>query len=175
MQITVRQTVHGPILSDVVADLASAGATAPVEGKSDGGGYDVSLAWTGLRPGRTADAIFALDTAQSFPQFQAAARDFAVPAQNLVYADVDGHIGYQAPGQVPIRQSGDGRSPARLLAGPRLEVPVRLEGLRAVRADAHVVRPAGGVHRRGQPGGQRQRDAVPHHRVGLRLPQPADP
>ena len=104
VQITVRRTVHGPILSDVVADLASAGATAPVEGKSDGGGYDVSLAWTGLRPGRTADAILALDTAHSFPQFQAAARDFAVPAQNLVYADIDGHIGYQAPGQVPIRQ-----------------------------------------------------------------------
>ena len=58
------QTVHGPILSDVVPNVARAGDTAPVEGKPHGGGYDVSLAWTGLRPGRTADAIFALDTAR---------------------------------------------------------------------------------------------------------------
>ena len=117
VQITVRETVHGPILSDVVPNVARAGDTAPVEGKAHGGGYDVSLAWTGLHPGRTADAIFALDTAQSFPQFQAAARDFAVPAQNLVYADVDGHIGYQAPGQIPVRASS---TPAtRPATGPR--------------------------------------------------------
>ncbi len=111
VQIRVRTTVHGPILSDVVPNVARAGDTAPVEGKPHGGGYDVSLAWTGLRPGRTADAIFALDTAQTFPQFQAAARDFAVPAQNLVYADVDGHIGYQAPGQIPVRASSTSGAP----------------------------------------------------------------
>jgi penicillin amidase len=111
VRITVRGTVHGPVLSDVVPNVARAGDTAPVEGKVHGGGYDVSLAWTGLRPGRTADAIFALDTAQSFPQFQAAARDFAVPAQNLVYADVDGHIGYQAPGQIPVRASSTPGTP----------------------------------------------------------------
>jgi penicillin amidase len=109
--ITVRETVHGPILSDVVPNVAKAGVTAPVAGRPDGGRYDVSLAWTGLRPARTADAIFALDTAQSFPQFQAAARDFAVPAQNLVYADVDGHIGYQAPGQIPVRASATPGAP----------------------------------------------------------------
>jgi penicillin amidase len=65
----------------------------------------VSLAWTGLLPGHTADAIFKINTAQNFTQFRAAARDFAVPAQNLLYADTAGHIGYQAPGQVPIRAS----------------------------------------------------------------------
>ena len=33
------------------------------------------------------------------------------PAQNVVYADVDGHIGYQATGLIPIRASGDGSMP----------------------------------------------------------------
>ena len=37
---------------------------------------------------------------------------FEVPAQNLVYADVDGNIGYQAPGRIPVRGRGDGRWPA---------------------------------------------------------------
>ncbi|HEV2088251.1 MAG TPA: penicillin acylase family protein, partial [Cryptosporangiaceae bacterium] len=41
---------------------------------------------------------------------RAAAASFAVPAQNIVYADVDGNIGYQAPGDIPIR-GGDGRYP----------------------------------------------------------------
>ena len=34
-----------------------------------------------------------------------------MPSQNLVYADVEGNIGYQAPGAIPIRSRGDGRWP----------------------------------------------------------------
>jgi penicillin amidase len=99
-------------MSDVIPSIAKAGQSAPVGGKSDSGSYDVSLAWTGLIPNRTADAIFGFDKAQTFTQFRQAAKDFAVPAQNLVYADVNGHIGYQAPGQVPIRASAtDGTPP----------------------------------------------------------------
>jgi penicillin amidase len=102
---TVRETVHGPLLSDVITSVAQAGKSALVEGKAEPATYAVSLAWTGLLPGHTADAIFKINTAQDFTQFRAAARDFAVPAQNLLYADTAGHIGYQAPGQVPIRAS----------------------------------------------------------------------
>ena len=108
---TVRETVHGPLLSDVVPSVAQAGKTAPVQGKAEVTSYDVSLAWTGLLPGHTADALFAIDTAQDFAQFRAAAKDFAVPAQNLLYADTLGHIGYQAPGQVPIRASSTPGAP----------------------------------------------------------------
>ncbi len=101
--ITVRSTVHGPLLSDAIPDVASAGQSAPVNGRATAGSYAVALQWTGLVPNQTADAIFGLNTAQDFEQFRAAARQFAVPAQNLVYADTDGHIGYQAPGLVPVR------------------------------------------------------------------------
>ncbi len=103
--ITVRSTRHGPILSDVIPAVHSAGADAPVTGGDRNETYAVALAWTGLTPSRTADAIFELNTAQNFAQFREAAKDFAVPAQNLVYADTDGHIGYQAPGLVPVRAS----------------------------------------------------------------------
>jgi len=103
--ITVRSTVHGPIVSDVLDDARDAGKGALVNGKRDPVTYDVALAWTALTPGRTADALFALDKAHDWNEFRSAAKLFDVPAQNLTYADVEGNIGYQAPGQVPIRRS----------------------------------------------------------------------
>jgi penicillin amidase len=73
----------------------------------------VAIAWTALVPQPTADAIFALDRATSWDEFRAAAAGFASPSQNIVYADKDGHIGYQAPGLIPIRKSGNaGHYPA---------------------------------------------------------------
>ena len=104
---TVRTSVHGPLLSDVDATTASVGANAPLPpgaGSPDrGSGYAVALAWTALEPARTAQAVFGFNRAQNWDEFRDAARDFAVPGQNMVYADVDGHIGYQAAGKVPVR------------------------------------------------------------------------
>jgi penicillin G amidase len=111
VNIIVRGTVHGPLLSDVIPSVAQAGRSAPVGGKAVTTSYAVSLAWTGLLPGHTADAIFEIDAAQDFAQFRAAARDFAAPSQNLLYADTKGHIGYQATGQVPIRASSTKGAP----------------------------------------------------------------
>jgi penicillin G amidase len=117
--ITVRSTVHGPVLSDVVDGIADAGSRAPTEQEGDETEtYAVSLAWTGLVPGRTADAILDLDLATDFDTFREAARSFAVPAQNLLYADKAGHIGYQAPGQVPIRRPAIPRAPAGYWPAP---------------------------------------------------------
>lgn len=100
--LTVRETTHGPILSDVIDDL-DAVRRAPTSVGTPGLRYAVSLAWTALRPGRTADAILLFDTAADAADIAAAARLFEVPAQNIVFATTDGHIGYQAPGRVPVR------------------------------------------------------------------------
>ncbi|WP_431247869.1 penicillin acylase family protein [Leifsonia xyli] len=109
--ITVRSTRHGPIVTDIgdayaviAKDQAGKlGVPAPQ--------FQLSLAWTALTPGTTANAIFAFDAARDWPSFRAAAQQFQVPSQNLVYADVDGHIGYQAPGLIPVRAAGDGTTP----------------------------------------------------------------
>lgn len=107
VEITVRETDHGPLLSDVSDEIADAG-------EAGGEDYAVALQWTALEPARTADAVLAMNRATDWDQFRAAAASFAVPAQNLVYADREGHIGYQAPGRIPIRKSGnDGRLPAK--------------------------------------------------------------
>lgn len=111
--ITVRSTRHGPLLSERDDDIESIGAAAQVEGEPTPGddGYEVALRWTALDPGRTADAIFALNQATDWDSFRSAAALFDVPSQNLVYADTQGNIGYQAPGRVPVRTTYDGRYP----------------------------------------------------------------
>ncbi|WP_192826383.1 penicillin acylase family protein [Nocardiopsis chromatogenes] len=125
---TVRSTRHGPVLSDAEAalDLRGIGGAPPVDADgepvdeaqdgpgpgADGDGYAVSLSWTALTPGTTADAVFSMSTASDFGEFRDAARSFEVPAQNLIYADTSGTIGYQAPGAIPVRGEGDGRWPA---------------------------------------------------------------
>ncbi len=111
VEIEVRSTVHGPLLSDVLAVVDALGRESPVPTGSpiQGTGYEVALSWTALTPGRTADAIFAMDTATGWEEFRAAASLLEVPAQNLVYADTTGRIGYQASGRIPVRGAGTGR------------------------------------------------------------------
>lgn len=111
--ITVRSTGHGPLMSDRGAEIGGLASDPPVTADDDPDGeYGVALRWTALDPGHTAEAIFELNTATDFTRFRAAAAKFEVPAQNLIYADVDGNIGYQSPGRIPIRENGDGVYPA---------------------------------------------------------------
>ncbi len=107
--ITIRSTRHGPVLSDVIPELKSAGRE--VNSSKVEEVYDVALAWTALTPGKTAEAIFGFNAAGDWDSFRKAASLFEVPSQNLVYADTSGNIGYQAPGKIPVRSDYDGRWP----------------------------------------------------------------
>lgn len=116
--LTVRSTVHGPIMSDVVPAIDAAGDRSVVRGAPQSNRYAVSLAWTALTPGTTADAIFALNRATNWSDFRKAAALFSVPSQNLVYADTAGHIGYQAPGKIPVRRSATPGAPPGFWPSP---------------------------------------------------------
>ncbi|MER7171518.1 penicillin acylase family protein [Streptomyces mesophilus] len=114
-KITVRETNNGPLLSDRSDELGKVGEEAPVDAsapdRSDG--YAVALRWTALDAGKSMDAVFTLNRATNFKEFQAAAQNFEVPSQNLIYADREGNIGYQAPGKIPTRSTKhDGTLPA---------------------------------------------------------------
>ncbi|WP_030882863.1 penicillin acylase family protein [Streptomyces sp. NRRL S-1868] len=113
-KITVRETNNGPIISDRDTELRKVGDEAPVDTQAPdrGDGYAVSLRWTALEPSKTMDAVFQIDKSRNFREFRKAAQEFAVPSQNLIYADTKGNIGYQAPGRIPVRGAGDGRYPA---------------------------------------------------------------
>jgi penicillin amidase len=49
--------------------------------------------------------------ARSFEEFRRAFAEWPGPALNIVYADTDGHIGWQLVGQLPRRQRGSGTVP----------------------------------------------------------------
>lgn len=102
VQWQARSTQHGPLVSDASADYAALGTK---------DGMAVALRWTALIPGNTADAVFSLNRAENFDMFRVAAEQFRVPAQNLLYVDVEGNIGYQSPGLIPIRKGYDGKYP----------------------------------------------------------------
>ncbi|OUL22947.1 penicillin acylase family protein [Nostoc sp. RF31YmG] len=104
----VRYTRHGPILSDVSPKLQQFPVNHGVEIPPK---YAVALRWTALEPATLGYAIPLLNRAQNWQEFRMAAKNFDVPAQNLVYADIDGNIGYQMPGKLPIRSQGNGRYP----------------------------------------------------------------
>ncbi|WP_460850812.1 penicillin acylase family protein [Nocardioides montaniterrae] len=123
--LRVRSTEHGPLLSDLTrldatnseVDLTDDGllqsitragqAVATSLPRAKGWSTGVALSWTALEPRPTADALLALDSASDWSSFRKALSGFAVPGQNVVYADTAGHIGYQATGRVPIRRNGD--------------------------------------------------------------------
>ncbi len=125
--IEIRETDHGPILNDVDDRLADLPPTA--------------LRWTSIHPSAgpdgTLDAVLGMNVAGDFAAFRAALSTYLAPAQNFVYADVDGHIGYQLPGKVPIRSDPDdhGLRPVRGDDGsgewtgfiPYDELPTRLD------------------------------------------------
>jgi len=92
--VNVEVTRHGPVVSEL----------APGEARK------IALRWT-LYDG-TQNPFFHVDMAQNWPEFRRAVSEFDSPGQNVVYADVDGNIGYQATGKIPIRASGNGSLPA---------------------------------------------------------------
>jgi penicillin G amidase len=78
----------------------------------EGDGKRYALRWTALDPTKNnADVNYALNRARNWNEFKTALQLFTAPTQNIVYADVQGHIGYHAAGVVPIRRSGDGSVP----------------------------------------------------------------
>jgi penicillin amidase len=92
LTLEVVTTRHGPIITDLL----------PGETRK------IALRWT-LYDG-IGLPFFDVNSAGNWDEFRKAFSTFYAPGQNVMYADVDGHIGYQATGHVPIRP-GDGALP----------------------------------------------------------------
>lgn len=85
----------------------------PVIWKDPAGGRVVALRWAGQEPG-TAGYLgsLALDRVEDWDGFVKAMRAWKIPSENIVYADVDGDIGWIPAGLMPIRKKGRGLFPA---------------------------------------------------------------
>jgi penicillin amidase len=108
-EIKVRKGI-GSSEHDVVNYDVTVTRHGPIIFEGDGKRY--ALRWTALDPSKNnPNSTVALNRAGNWKEFNAALESFTAPTQNIVYADVDGHIGYHAAGVVPIRKSGDGSVP----------------------------------------------------------------
>ena len=108
-EIKVRKGIGSSEFDTVTQDVTVT-RHGPIIFEGDGKRY--ALRWTGLDPTKNnADSTYVLNRARNWKEFNTALESFTAPTQNIVYADVDGHIGYHAAGVVPIRKSGDGSVP----------------------------------------------------------------
>ena len=97
--LDVPLTRHGDTDTPIVSSVF------PTERRS------LSLRWTIYDPANLTAPFFAVDSAADWPSMLAAFADWGGPAQNLIYADDQGHIAYHALGRVPIRGDIDNPSP----------------------------------------------------------------
>jgi len=95
VDLEVVTTRHGPVITDIV----------PGETRK------LALKWVIYDPQISSTVFFDVNSAKNWQEFREAFSHFGAPGQNVVYADVDGHIGYQAAGLVPIRAASDGPVP----------------------------------------------------------------
>lgn len=96
--IVVRESRHGPVISDV----SDAGKIGPL----------VAIKWPALQDGDTTVSSFVrLNYARNWNEFVAALKYYVTPPQNFLYADTRGNIGYYLPGKIPLRSGWVGTFP----------------------------------------------------------------
>lgn len=115
---TRRLTNHGPVISDVFPEQKY------VEDRV------ITMKWTGHEVSNEVEALFTMNWAQSFEEFQQGARNFKVPGQNFIYADKAGNIAQLSLANIPIRDANpvllrDGWDPSQNWQGyvPYEELP----------------------------------------------------
>jgi len=95
VKLDVRLTRHGPIMTPVLKKAKQ----------------QLALRWTALEGGQLFRSVYMLDRARNWEEFREALRYWHAPSQNFVFADKQGNIGYQMPGNIPIRAKGQGLVP----------------------------------------------------------------
>ncbi|MEN2981484.1 MAG: penicillin acylase family protein, partial [Thermus sp.] len=90
--LRVRETLYGPVITDALRDPPKT---------------PMALRWVSLDPeDHLLMAYVGINRAGNWEEFKEALRPYSAPSQNFVYADVEGNIGYIAPGKFPIRREG---------------------------------------------------------------------
>ena len=96
VKITVRESRHGPIISDAHAPTANAINTKK---------FAMAMRWTALDADNQTVLVSArMNKAQTVSELKEALRGYVAPQQNVVMADTLGNTAFIAPGRVPIRK-----------------------------------------------------------------------
>ncbi|MBX3437342.1 MAG: penicillin acylase family protein [Planctomycetaceae bacterium] len=91
VKTTIRFSRNGPIIDEIL----------PLAVRDTG---PVSLKWLGAHHGGWLTALLAMDRTRDVAEFHAALRPWHVPTFCLVFADVDGGIGFKTTGRIPLRR-----------------------------------------------------------------------
>lgn len=96
VQVTIRHTHNGPVISDVTGSVSQ----------------PVSLNWVGTSDKDTSyQAFLRLNYATDWDSFKQAMSLHVSPAMNLVYIDKAQNIGLHSIGKIPLRGNGNGTLP----------------------------------------------------------------
>jgi penicillin amidase len=108
-EIKVRKAPTDPATATLAQEVVVT-RHGPIILEKDGARY--ALQWTIFDPKiASLQTFYLLNRAKNWKDFTAAVKTFPGATQNIIYADVDGHIGYYGSGYIPIRKSGDGSTP----------------------------------------------------------------
>jgi penicillin amidase len=88
--VDVARTAHGVVITPLIS----------------GEKRTLTLKWSVYDPKAAGYPLLAMNTASNWTEFRAALNTWWAPTQNVVYADDQGHIGYQAVGDIPYRPGG---------------------------------------------------------------------
>lgn len=103
----VRLTRHGPLLTSTIQGNLNPQVREGVVGDA------LAFRWIHHDVVSSQRSVEGINCASNWQEFREAAREWTSPGQNMVYADIDGNIGYQFTGVVPVRAAGrSGAAPA---------------------------------------------------------------
>lgn len=97
----VALTRDGPIVTALAEESVLAGERS-----------ELALRWIGMEPAPLVGAVLAVNRARDWAEFREALTLWGCPAQNFLYADRQGNIGYALAGAIPVRPNGDGKVPS---------------------------------------------------------------
>ncbi len=90
----VRTTKVGPVISDIKENASEYISKNKI----------LTFRWTGYEYSDEPNCFYKLSTAKNWDEFKSGLKEFGVPAQNFIYADTAGNIGYHAGGKIPVRK-----------------------------------------------------------------------
>ena len=96
--ITVRSTHHGPIITDIHGSLKNSKK-------------QISMTWSGHFISDELPTLIKMATIKNWDDFSDAVKTFSVPGQNIIYADINGNIGWRPAVKIPIRKNANNLLP----------------------------------------------------------------
>jgi penicillin amidase len=138
----VLATQHGDMETPVISGMVT---SRPITGPAIAEQRVLTLAWTIYDPANVTSPFFGINSANDWPSLTAAFSIFGGPAQNMVYADTEGHIGYHAVGKIPLRGSVVLPSPLSPVPVAGIDILRQWSGYIPYDQLPQVFDPAGGI------------------------------